>query len=186
VRKIIIAGQAATADKDFEESKDEKVMKNDRKKILIALDYNPTAQKVAEVGYTMAKAMHADVILLHVISDPVYYSSVEYSPIMGFGGYNMELGASQLDHDSLKKASLHFLDKSKHHLGDNTIKTIVHEGEFADSIITAAKDLQVDIIVLGTHSRKWLEDVLMGSVTEKVLHQSTIPLFIVPTKQKKI
>jgi len=159
-------------------------MKNERSKILIALDYNPTAQKVAEVGYSMAKAMHADVVLLHVISDPVYYSSVEYSPIMGFGGY-IDVGTPQLDNDTLTKASLHFLDKSKHHLRDNTIKTIVREGDFADSIITAAKDLHVDIIVLGTHSRKWLEDIVMGSVTEQVLHQSTIPLFIVPTKHKK-
>jgi len=158
-------------------------MKNERRKLLIALDYNPTAQKVAEVGYSMAKAMHADVVLLHVISDPVYYSSVEYSPIMGFGGY-MDV-APQLDNEGLKKASLQFLDNSKHHLGDNTIKTLVQEGDFADSILRAAKDLHVDLIVLGTHSRKWLEDILMGSVTEQLLHHSTIPLFIVPTKQTK-
>ena len=36
------------------------------KKILIALDYNPTAQKVAEVGFSMAKSMNAKVLLLHV------------------------------------------------------------------------------------------------------------------------
>ena len=55
-------------------------MKTDKiKKVLIALDYNPTAQKVAETGYSISKAMNAEVILLHVISDPVYYSSIEYS-----------------------------------------------------------------------------------------------------------
>ena len=66
---------------------------NKMKKVLIALDYNPTAQKVAEAGFSMAKAMNAEVILLHVISDPVYYSSTEYSPIMGFNGF-MEMGHS--------------------------------------------------------------------------------------------
>ena len=59
---------------------------NKMKKVLIALDYNPTAQKVAETGFSMAKAMNAEVTLLHVISDLVYYSSAEYSPIMGFTG----------------------------------------------------------------------------------------------------
>ena len=40
------------------------------KKVLIALDYDKTSKKVAAAGYTMAKAMNAEVILLHVISDP--------------------------------------------------------------------------------------------------------------------
>src|SRR5665648_427725 len=55
---------------------------NKMKKVLIALDYDPTAQKVAEVGFSMAKDMNAEVTLLHVISDPAYYSAVlEYSSI---------------------------------------------------------------------------------------------------------
>jgi nucleotide-binding universal stress UspA family protein len=155
------------------------------KKVLIALDYNPTAQKVAEEGYSMAKAMNAEVTLLHVTSDPVYYSSEEYSPIMGFNGY-METGQMQLNSvDSLKKASLHFLDKSRHHLGDKAIQIIVEEGEYAESILKAAKIIHADVIVMGSHSRKWLENIVMGSVTEKVLHLTSIPLFIIPTKQKK-
>ena len=158
---------------------------NKMEKVLIALDYNPTAQKVAEVGFSMAKSMKAEVILLHVISDPMYYSSTEYSPIMGFNGY-MDMGTLQLDSiDGLKKASQHFLDKSKQHLGDKSILTLVKEGDFADSILEAAKEVHADIIVVGSHSRKWLENIVMGSVTEKVLHHTSIPLFIVPTRQKK-
>jgi nucleotide-binding universal stress UspA family protein len=45
--------------------------------------------------------------------------------------------------------------------------------------------LNADIVVLGSHSRKWLENVVMGSVTEKVLRQTSKPLFIVPTKKLK-
>jgi len=64
------------------------------KKILIAIDYDPTAQKVAEEGFELAKTMGAEVVLLHVIADPVYYSSTDYSPIMGFTGYlNTDLTA---------------------------------------------------------------------------------------------
>jgi nucleotide-binding universal stress UspA family protein len=155
------------------------------KKVLIALDYDPTTQKVAETGYTLAKTMGAEVILLHVITDPVYYSSKEYSPILGYTGY-MDMGQSQLvSADGLKKASQHFLDKTKQHLGDETIKTLITEGDFAESILKAAKDLHADIIVMGSHSRKWLENILMGSVTEKVLHHTSIPVFIIPTRQNK-
>jgi len=77
-------------------------MENKKKKVLIALDYNPTAKKIAENGYALAKAMHAEVILLHVVADPVYYSSTEYSPIMGFVGY-MDVGQLQLTQESIKK-----------------------------------------------------------------------------------
>ena len=159
-------------------------MKTDKlQKVLIALDYNPTAQKVAETGFSLAKTMGAEVILLHVIADPVYYTSTEYDPIMGFTGY-MDMGPFQLNSaDGLKKASQHFLDKSKHHLGDETIKTLVKEGDFAETILKTAKDLHVNIIVLGSHSRRWLEEILKGSVTEKVLHHTSIPIFIVPTKK---
>ena len=58
------------------------------KKILIALDYDPSAQKIAEAGFLLAKSMNAEATLLHIIADPVYYSSTIYDPIMGFGGYS--------------------------------------------------------------------------------------------------
>jgi nucleotide-binding universal stress UspA family protein len=155
------------------------------KKVLIALDYDPTAQKVAETGFSLAKALKAEVVLLHVVSDQVYYSSVEYSPIMGFNGF-METAPLQLDNiDSLKNASLQFLDKSKSHLGDNTIQTMVREGDLSESILKAAKDIHADIIVMGSHSRKWLENIVMGSGTEKVLRKTIIPIFIVPTKKHR-
>lgn len=153
------------------------------KKILIALDYDPTAQAIAEKGFMLAKAMGAEVTLLHVIADPVYYSSVNYSPIMGFSGY-MDMEPIQTDiTEALKKESLVFLEKSKQHLADDSIKMLVTEGNFADSILDTAKEMEADIIVMGSHSRNWLNDILVGSVTEKVLHSSAVPLFIVPTKK---
>jgi nucleotide-binding universal stress UspA family protein len=154
-------------------------------KVLIALDYDPTAQKIAEAGYQLAKAMDAEVILLHVISDPVYYSSRDYSPIMGFNGY-MDLGSIQKDSpEGLKDASIHYLEKTRKHLADDSIKIMVKEGDFAEAILKAAKEIHADMIVMGSHSQKWLEKIVMGSVTEKVLSHTNLPLFIVPTKKRK-
>jgi len=152
------------------------------KKILIALDYNPTAQKVAETGYALAKAMNAQTVLLHVISDATYYSSLDYSPIMGFGGFS-SVGVVQTDTiEKIKKVAQTYLDKSKQHLGDDKIQTVVKNGDYGETILNTAKDLNVDIIVMGTHSKRGLEKILVGSVAEKVLHHSLIPLFIIPTK----
>ena len=153
-------------------------------KVLIALDYDPTAQKVAEAGFSLAKSMEAKVVLLHVKVDLIFYSSPEYYPIMGGGIGNVNIASLQLNDDvALKKASQDFLDRTKHHLGDETIETLVKDGNVADAILKTSKDLKIDIIVIGSHSHRWLEDILMGSVTEKVLRHTTIPLFIIPTKK---
>jgi len=155
------------------------------KKVLIALDYDPTAQKVAETGYTLAKTMNAEVILLHVVSDPSYYAAKEHVTIMGFAGFVEEVPLHLDIINGLLKESQRFLDKSKSHLGDETIETVVKEGDVSETILKTAKAQHADVIIMGSHSRKWLENIVMGSVTEKVLHHTSVPLFIVPTKQKK-
>ena len=151
-------------------------------KVLIALDYSPTAQKIAEVGFSLAKSMNAEVVLLHVVSTPSNYTTI-YDPIMGFGGF-VPLDASQPDTEFLTKTAFDFLEKVKDHLGDTTITTIVKEGEYADIILETAHLFRADIIVIGSHSKKWLEKILVGSTTENILHDTTIPLLVIPTKKK--
>lgn len=155
------------------------------KKILIALDYNPSAEKIAETGYALAKATGAAVILMHVVAEPNYYSTLDYSPIMGYTGFSSPDMLMLIDDTEVKKASQDFLDQSKKHLGDEQITTLVGEGDCAEAILLAATGLNVDIIVMGTHSRRGLDKILMGSIAEKVLHRSQIPLFIIPTKHEK-
>jgi nucleotide-binding universal stress UspA family protein len=153
------------------------------KKVLIALDYNPTAQIVAESGFSMAESMGAETILLHVISEAIHYSSTLYSPIVGFTGYT-KLSPLELNNiETLRKASEHYLQEMKQHLGNKNIHTLVREGNLAETILNAAKENQADIIVMGSHSQKWLENTLMGSVAEKVLKHTTLPLMIVPNKK---
>jgi nucleotide-binding universal stress UspA family protein len=153
------------------------------KKVLIALDYDPTAQKVAESGYSFSKAMNAEVILLHVIGSANYYSSLEYSPIMGFSGFNNTGLLETYDVAELKATTQEFLDKTKEHLGDASIQTVIVEGDFAETILEAAVELKAGIIVMGSHSRRWLDKILMGSVAEKVLAHARIPVLIIPTSE---
>jgi nucleotide-binding universal stress UspA family protein len=153
------------------------------KKILIALDYNPTAQKVAEIGFSLVKGEHAEITLMHVLTNPTYYSSNVYEPIMGFGGYVDTDFLSPRINDGLRKSSYIFLDKSKHHLGDANIKTLVVEGDAAESIIATAKEMKADLVIMGSHSKQWLEKILMGSVAEEVLHENAFPVLVIPTKQ---
>jgi len=146
------------------------------KKVLIAMDYSETAQTVAEKGFSIAKALNAETILLHVISElPVYYSSYAYM-------HELQVEVSP----DVRKSTQEFLIKVKKHLGDESIQTVLKDGvDIATTILDTAKVLNVDLIVIGSHSRKWLEDIIMGSEVAEVLRKTTIPLYVIPTKKQK-
>lgn len=155
------------------------------KKILIAIDYNPTAEKIVEAGYSLAKSMNAEITLLHVVADYTYYSSLDYSPIMGFDSFS-NMGMLQTNTViELENAAHEFLEKTKSHLGDPSVKILVKDGDSGDAIIEAAKNLDADVIVMGSHSRRGLDKILMGSVAAKVLRHSEVPLFIIPVSEKE-
>ena len=101
---------------------------------------------------------------------------------MGFDVYSNSDVAQTNAVDELKRRAQDYLDNAKLSLGDETIETVLKEGDYAENILQTAKEMMADIIVVGTHSRKGLDKVLLGSVAEKVLHHTTIPLFIIPVK----
>ena len=153
---------------------------NKMKTVLIALDYDPTAQKVAEDGFAMAKAMGAQVTLLHVLVNPAMYSTA----YANMGAWQIDTVNAIDTMEILKTGSRNFLEKAKRHLASKTIQTIQKEGDSAQMILETAKEIKADCIVMGSHSQKWLENIVMGSVTEEVLRKSTIPMYIVPTKKR--
>lgn len=150
------------------------------KQVLIALDYDPTSKKVAESGYAMAKSMGAEVTLLHVMVSPAIYATA----FSNMGAWQSE-GAKTIEAiKTINTVSLNFLNKAKLHLADDSIRTVQKEGDFAQIILEIATEMKADCIVMGSHSQKWLENIVMGSVTQEVLRKTTIPLFIVPTKKQ--
>ncbi len=155
------------------------------KKILIAIDYHPSAQMVAEAGYLLAQSVQAKPVLLHVTANPAYYATLDYSPIMGFAGFNNLDILHKDDTDELMRSAQYYLNKTKSHLGDEQMETLVKSGNIADTILETAKEINAYAIVMGTHSRSGLEKVLVGSVAKLVLEQSEVPLFIIPTKNYK-
>lgn len=147
------------------------------KRILIALDYDPTAQKVSEAGYAIAKALDAEVVLLHVVNQIVNFTS----PDLAY----LDISPARMNSiEALTLAAQNFLNKSKRHLANPSIETLVKEGEYADTILETSKEHHISMIVMGSHSHRWLEDLVMGSVTQEVLRHSTIPLHIIPTKKR--
>jgi nucleotide-binding universal stress UspA family protein len=151
------------------------------KKILIAIDYTPAAEKVAEAGYALAKATQAEVTIVHVITEAAYYA-MDYSPIMGYtGGYTT--GAAEVA-DDIKKEAGNFLAAAVKHLGDNSISTMVLEGETAEAIIQYSTAWNADLIVLGSHSHHGLDKLFGTDAANYILKHSKIPLLAIPTDDK--
>ena len=151
------------------------------KKICIALDTSPSAENIAELGYSYAKALKAEVTLVHVVNDVSYYT-MNYDPIMGYAGF---LTSNTLELvEGLKKESENFLASSAKHLKDEAIKTKVLEGNSADAILEFASTWNADLIVMGTHSRSGFANLLMGSIAVEVVKHAEIPILIIPTKDK--
>lgn len=151
------------------------------KKVLIGIDYAPSAQKIAEEGYQIGRAMAAEVVLVHVIEDVTYYASSIYDPIMGFTGFvNLNfLGPDVLE--SIENEANLFLDKIKIHLDDPTIQKMVTNGEIANSILETARQLDCHMIIIGTKSRRSrMEEFFLGSSAHKILRNVTVPLCIIP------
>lgn len=151
------------------------------KKILIAIDYNKTAQRVAETGYNLAKAMQAEVILVHVFAEPAYYA-IDYSPIMGYSGIYTDGTVAVVE--DIKARANEFLQNTVKHLGDDTIKTKLLEGEVTDAIVNYSQECGADLIVMGSHRHKGLDSLIETDEAVHMVKHSTVPLFIIPTSAK--
>ncbi len=142
------------------------------KKILIVLDLHPSEKKIIETGYSLAKDMKATVVLLLVKIELINYS-LTYKKMDAIKPNNL---------DKFEHAVLDLSKKLKHDPADDTIHTIVKQGYFAKSILDTAKEMGIDLIVMGSHNSEWLEEIVIGRVTNDDLQQTEIPILIIPTR----
>ena len=142
------------------------------KKILIVLDLHPSEKKIIETGYALAKDMKATVVLLYVKIDLMNYT-LTYKKVGELKPFNL---------DNFEVAANDFLEKSKKNLLDDMIQAVVKQGDFAESILNASKEMKIDVIVMGSHNTSWLEEIVIGRVTNEDLQQTEIPILIIPTR----
>lgn len=79
--------------------------------------------------------------------------------------------------EALREAQVQLEQLAREHFADCRVAAReVHTGEAADAIIAYARSARIDLIVIGTHGRKWMDRFLFGGVAQKVLILSTIPV----------
>ena len=155
------------------------------KKVLITLDYNPSPHKVAETGFSIAKILGLDITLQHVATDELYFKLLDIVTIMGIYSQNRSSEDIQKMGIELKELSVQFLNKSKLHLGDANVHTLLKDGDSNESVLELAKEIEVDVIVIimALNSRKLLNYNNLECVTENISLNSSVPVLIIPTKK---
>lgn len=150
------------------------------KKICIALDTSPSAEKIAKIGYSYVEALKAEIILVHVVNDAAYYA-LDYDPIMGYDGFLIRSSIQMID--DLQKEAKKFLETTAKYLGEPDLQVKVLEGDAHNAILEFTKEWGADLLVLGTHSQSRMENLLLGNIAAKIVRHSEIPLLVIPTKE---
>ena len=81
----------------------------------------------------------------------------------------------------IKERVTEYLDKTGEPLKKKgvSVSTMVSSGNAADEIIKAAEGNKVDLIAMSTHGRSGLRRLAFGSITDKVLRHSPVPVLMV-------
>ncbi|HII00289.1 TPA: universal stress protein [Methanosarcinaceae archaeon] len=142
------------------------------KKILIATDGSGGAKKAADAGIEIANMSGAKVHTAYVI-DTSTYSSVPKDPRWEEAMYTQfrELG---------EEATSYVEEKAKE--AGVEVEAVLLEGHPAEEIINFAERNEVDLVVLGSLGKSGIERFLIGSVSEKVIRNSKVPVLVVRGK----
>jgi nucleotide-binding universal stress UspA family protein len=63
-------------------------------------------------------------------------------------------------------------------------ESVLEDGGAVDVILRVERELQPDLVIMGTHGRRGLSRMILGSTTESVLHKSPIPVLVVPMPRR--
>ena len=137
------------------------------KKILIPVDFSEVSPKIAPVAYQVAETYDASVHLLFVARMFHYYADVY-----------VDVGSIEAMQGEIIRGAEKKMDEfiETHFKGYPDVTTKVVLGDPAEEILRYADSENMDLIIMGTHGRKGLERVLFGSVAERVIKMSPIPV----------
>ena len=141
------------------------------KKILVPLDGSKTAEGVLSHAKALAYSEGAEIVLLNVAANPAQEFAFEDPAIAGYSVADQEQKATRYMNklcDELKTAGF----KVSCHL---------REGSPANTILKVAEEMNVDVIAMSTHGRSWPANWLIGSVAERVVRHSKVPVMMVRT-----
>jgi len=144
-------------------------------KILVPTDFSKESEYALKTAAKFAKQYDAEIIALHMLDIPETFltkdSSEEYPELLLF---------TKL----AKKRFSTFLNKE--YLKDIPVKEAIQHYRTFEGIISSAKKEKADLIIMGSHGTSGVQEMFVGSNTEKVVRTSDIPVLVVKEDQENL
>ncbi|MFO0969921.1 MAG: universal stress protein [Gemmataceae bacterium] len=137
--------------------------------ILVPTDFSPTSDLAFRLACSVARDTGARITVLHVLTPPmVVFGEGIIPPVPP-------------DYPREWQDKLEAIQPPRH----VPIEHRLIEGDPANTILDVAKEIDCDLIVLGTHGRTGLNRVFMGSVAEKVIRKANCPVLTIKAPLKE-
>ena len=144
------------------------------RKILVPLDGSKVAEAVLSHAKALAYSEGAELILL----------TVGANPALDFAFSDPGLAQNAiLEQEERSKT---YIDQIEAELKSAGFRTshLLRVGSVADVILGVAEELQVDVIAMSTHGRTGPARWLLGSIAERVVHSSKVPVLLIRATEK--
>lgn len=147
------------------------------KRILVAIDGSDTSNKALAAAIHQAKETHGCVRLVHVLEELSYLTGFGQ-----YGGYSSDLVKIMRDTGAeILEAGL-ALAKAAGVEADSVLHDRVDE-RLADVLADEARRWNADLVVVGTHGRRGVGRILLGSGAEQIIRLSPVPVLVIRSQE---
>jgi nucleotide-binding universal stress UspA family protein len=144
------------------------------RRILLPTDFSESSLQAQNYALSLASAYQAELHVLHVVGDPTPLPSVT-----AFATRPRVDPLPEILQDAKNRLAAALADALKN---DSGITCVVRPGDPVNEILQYADLHTIDLIVIGTHGRRGLSHMLIGSVVEKVVRAAKCPVLSVHPK----
>jgi nucleotide-binding universal stress UspA family protein len=142
-------------------------------KILIATDGSEVSMLAAEMAIDLAKISGAEATAIYIVDVPRLAHLPGYATVPGLKDNIVVL---MLEEGNRAVSEIQSMAED---LGV-TCEKVVTEGNPSDQLIRCSREMGIDLIVMGSTGRSGWNKFMIGSVAEKVVRHSQVPVLIVP------
>ena len=146
------------------------------RRILVPVDGSATSKLGLRHALGLAKDQHARIRVMNVLDDLALAPMLDGYPV----DITMLIDSMKASGDKALEEAIGLAKKA----GVKAERAMV-EGRghlVSDTILADAKKFRADVIVMGTHGRRGLNRLLMGSDAERVLRESHVPVLLISAK----
>jgi nucleotide-binding universal stress UspA family protein len=139
-------------------------------RILFPVDLSESADKIVPYVHTVAKKFDSQIHILFAARVFDHFTSI-YVPHPSINKFEKELI------EGAEKRLYEF--KDEHFREFSNSKTAVVAGDPSEEIINYIQEHKIDLVIMGTHGRKGMDKIIFGSVAERVVKTSPVPVLVV-------